>query len=177
MPSDQDSTLRPSSSTAPAAIVPVPASAVVNLRGRRAIVGEPGKGWRGDLRTDMPDADGELTHVPVLTELDFYRAEIEELEVFAPLLPIEQVWIEEVYEERPIWPGAVMADQGLVSLQAPPVRQPMPAADMPGLSGRRMVFVEPGVTRRDLRAISEPYRDDRGQPHVNICDELDWYAW
>lgn len=158
--------------------MPVPASDLIDLRGRRAIVGEPGKGWRGELRADAPDlSDGEPGHLPILSELDFYRAEIEQREVFAPLVPITQVWIEEPYEDKPIWPGAVTAHEGRVTLEAPPVRHPVAAAEMPRLTGQRMVLLASDGYHRELRAISEPYRDERGRVRVNVCPERDWYAW
>ena len=163
---------------APAAIVPVPASQVIDLRGRRAIIGEPGKGWRGDLRTDTPDiTHGEPTHVPILAELDFYRAEIEQREVFVPLAPIGQVWIEQPCDDQPIWPGAVTADKGVASLDAPPVRHPVPAADLSRLAGQRVVLMTSDGAERELRALSEPYQDNSGRARVNVCPERDWYAW
>jgi hypothetical protein len=163
---------------APATIVPVPAEQVVDLRGRRAIVGVPGLGWRTDLRTDQPDTpdDGRPSHVPVLAEPDFYRAEIEQVEVFAPLVPVERVWIEQL-EPEPVWPGAVDPARGRTSLDAPPVRRPTPAAGVAPLTGRRVVVAGPSETRRDLRAVSESYRDRRGGDSVNVCPERDWYAW
>lgn len=163
------------------AIVPVPAEQVIDLRGRRAIVGEPGKGWRGDLRTDQPDtSDGAPpTFVPVLTELDFYRAEIDGVAVLAPLVPIQRVWIEQP-EPEPVWPGAVDPSRGRASLHAPPVRRATPASRAVPLIGRRVVAATGSgtpVIRRDLRAVSEPYRDSRGGDSVNVCTERDWYAW
>jgi hypothetical protein len=157
---------------------------VVELRGRRAIVGESGKGWRADLRTDQPVAeqDRPVSHVPVLPEWDFYRAEIDGIEVFAPLVPIEQVWIEHLEPEQ-VWPGAVDPARGRTSLAAPPVRRPSPAMDALPLTGRRVVIMADRAhrgtreDRRDLRAISEPYPDRRGGGSVNLCTERDWYAW
>ncbi|HEX6075468.1 MAG TPA: hypothetical protein VFZ32_09435 [Micromonosporaceae bacterium] len=162
----------------PATIVPVPAEQVVDLRGRRAIVGEAGKGWRGELRTDQPDTpDGvPASHVPVLTEVDFYRAELDQIEVFAPLVPIQQVWIEQP-EPGPVWPGAVDPARGRTSLDAPPVRHPSPAVATTPLTGRRVAVMSGGGARRDLRAVSEPYRDRSGGDSVNVCPERDWYAW
>ena len=68
----------------------------LRLRGRRVIVGVPGIGFRGDLRADDPVVQGGRTFVPVLTEQDYYRPELEQIEVFAPLVPIDRVWVEEV---------------------------------------------------------------------------------
>ena len=163
---------------APETIVPVPAEQAVDLRGRRAIVGMPGLGWRGDLRTDQPDvSDGSRpSHVPVLAESDFYRAEIDRVEVFAPLVPIDQVWIEQL-EPEPVWPGAVDPARGRTSLDAPPVRRPIPAAAAAPLTGRRVVVAGRVGTLRDLRAVTESYQDRTGGNSVNVCTERDWYAW
>lgn len=79
---------------APASIVAVPAAAHRNPRGKRLIVGVPGLGWRADLRGDSTVVQGSRTYVPVLAELEWYRAEVERVEVFAPLVPIERVWVE-----------------------------------------------------------------------------------
>ena len=42
----------------------------------------------------MPWSRTAARYVPVLTEQDYYRAEIEEIEAFAPLVPIDRVWVE-----------------------------------------------------------------------------------
>jgi len=65
------------------------------LRGRRVIIGLPGHGWRGDLRADEKVVQGSRTYVPVMSEGEWYRAEAEQTEVFAPLVPVERVWVEE----------------------------------------------------------------------------------
>ena len=78
----------------PPPTVPMPASNFTKLRGRRAIVGMPGVGFRGDLRADDVVIQGGRAFVPILSEQDYYRAETEQVEVFAPLIPIYRVWIE-----------------------------------------------------------------------------------
>ncbi len=201
----------------PAAIVPVPAADVLDIRGRRAIVGVAGTGWRYDMRTDRPSDD---THIPVLAELDYYRAEIKRVEALAVLVPIEHVWIEQPADETAIWPGAADSAKGPVSLQAPPIRrarpasQPQPAtrprpasqttrsagqpdrigeqaptpeipdqapsqqpAQLSSLTGQRVIVLSRGEVVRDLRAMTEAYRDGRGNTVVNVCPERDWYAW
>ena len=58
-------------------------------------IGLPGHGWRGDLRADEKVVQGSRTYVPVMPEAEWYRAEAEQTEVFAPLVPVERVWVEE----------------------------------------------------------------------------------
>src|SRR5690242_15746600 len=79
----------------PRPIAPVPASMAGELRGRRVLIGLPGHGWRGDLRADEKVVQGSRTYVPVMPEGEWYRAEAEQTEVFAPLVPVERVWVEE----------------------------------------------------------------------------------
>lgn len=40
-----------------------------------------------------------------------------------------------------------------------------------------MVVLSRGEVLRDLRAMTEGYRDGRGNTVVNVCPERDWYAW
>ncbi len=108
----------------PAPIVPRPAASVGDLRGRRLIVGLPGLGWRADLRGDAPVIQGSRTYVPVLTEHEWYRAESEQVEVFAPLVPIERVWVETIgstVDEEP--PTAARSAE-----TSAPSQRPTPAA-------------------------------------------------
>src|SRR6476659_6612379 len=104
--------------TAPGAIVPLPAGAAGDLRGQRVIVGVPGLGFRNDLRGDEPVVQGSRTYVPVLPEQEWYRAESEQTEVFAPLVPIERVWVETVNASIGIDPSANLVAR-LVSLDRP----------------------------------------------------------
>src|SRR3982750_633265 len=80
----------------PRPIVPTPATMSGQLRGRRVLIGLPGHGWRGDLRADEKVVQGSRTYVPVMPEAEWYRAEAERTEVFAPLVPVERVWVEEL---------------------------------------------------------------------------------
>lgn len=167
---------------APAPVVAVPAAVHRNPRGRRVIVGIPGLGWRGDLRGDSPVVQGSRTYVPVLPEMEWYRAESERVEVFAPLVPIDRVWVESLAESSSNPPSATDLISRLVSLDAPPARQPVPARDSINLTGRRMVQTSaPGETltgdRRDLRAVTEPYTGSDGDICVRVATELDWYRW
>jgi hypothetical protein len=166
---------------APAPIVPKPAAAVGDLRGRRLIVGLPGHGWRADLRGDAAVVQGSRTYVPVLTEHEWYRAEAEQIEVFAPLVPIERVWVELVGSTVDEEPPRDLISR-LVSLDAPPPRRPVPAVEWEGLTGRRVVRAaagpeDRGQERRDLRAVTEAYTSAGGEICVRVADELEWYRW
>ncbi|HYN92776.1 MAG TPA: hypothetical protein VES42_02875, partial [Pilimelia sp.] len=162
----------------PAAIIAVPATGNRDLRGRRVIVGLPGLGWRADLRGDEAVVQGSRTYVPVLTEAEWYRAEAEQTEVFAPLVPLERVWVETV-AASPAKGADRPADvvSRLVSLDAPPRREPVSVIDAGALTGRRVVRVLAGATRRDLRAVTELHAGADGDICVRVAAELDWYRW
>jgi hypothetical protein len=140
------------------------------------IVGVPGLGWRGELRADEPVVQGSRTYVPVLPEQEWYRAEAEQIEVFAPLVPIERVWLE---LSQPSTMDQVPRDlvSRLVSLDAPPRREPLPTRDVLGLTGRRVVRITENGEERDLRAVTEPYTSADGDICVRVSTELDWYRW
>ncbi|HEX6873720.1 MAG TPA: hypothetical protein VF163_21685 [Micromonosporaceae bacterium] len=142
-----------------------------SLRGRRVIVGVPGHGFRGDLRADDAVVQGGRTFVPVLTEQDYYRAELQQIEVFAPMVPIDRVWVEEpTRSAQSAWrpPGA---------LDAPPQRDPVPAHQARQLIGRRVIQAVPDGYVRDLRACSDVYANDRGSAAIKVCGEAAWYQW
>ena len=158
------------SGSSPGPIVPVPAASRPTLRGRRVIVGVPGLGWRGDLRADDPVVRGSRTFVPVITEQDYYRAETDDLEVFAPLVPIDRVWVEEVDEgSAPIFVT--------ITLDAPPRRAPVPAPLATAITGARVVRGVPDGHIRGLRAVTEIYDNDSGAACARVCDEAEWYTW
>jgi hypothetical protein len=157
----------------PAPVVPVPASRLPSLRGRRVVVGMPGLGWRGDLRADDPVVHGSRTYVPVLTEQDYYRAETEQLEVFAPLVPIDRVWVEETSNDATPPRSAGKS----ATLDAPPQRDPTRLEDAHTVTGQRVVQLVPDGEVRDLRAVTEVYRSDGGDSCVRICTEAEWYRW
>ncbi|WP_442877531.1 hypothetical protein [Dactylosporangium sp. AC04546] len=165
----------------PAGIELVPAGSVRELRGRRAVIGVPGMGWRRDLRADNPVVQASRTYVPVLPEQEWYRAEAEQTEVFAPLVPLERVWVERTSPTvRP--PDDVDLVSRLVSLDAPPARPPRRVRDVVGVTGLRVVRV-PGPDdkaardERDLRAVTEPYNSAEGDICVRVCREVEWYRW
>ncbi|HET6211677.1 MAG TPA: hypothetical protein VFE14_02260 [Micromonosporaceae bacterium] len=160
----------------PSAVAPVPAAGRTDLRGRRVVVGLPGLGWRADLRADEPVVQGSRTYVPILPEQEWYRAESEQIEVFAPLMPIERVWLETT---QPATSDPVDRDlvARLVSLDAPPRRDPLPARDVLLLTGRRVVRMTERGEERNLRAITEPFSNGDGDICVLVSAELDWYRW
>ncbi|HYN96305.1 MAG TPA: hypothetical protein VES42_20880, partial [Pilimelia sp.] len=45
------------------------------------------------------------------------------------------------------------------------------------LTGRRVVRVLAGATRRDLRAVTELHAGADGDICVRVAAELDWYRW
>lgn len=161
----------------PGPIVPVPAAGRRDLRGRRVVVGMPGLGWRGDLRADEPAVQGSRTYVPVLSEQEWYRAESEQTEVFAPLVPIERVWLETVGDRSTVQAPARDLVSRLVSLDAPPVRDPVPVREAAPLTGRRVVHGTGRGEERDLRAVTEPYSSTDGDICVRVTTELEWYRW
>ncbi len=124
--------------TTPKAIVAVPAAGRSDLRGRRLLIGLPGFGWRGDLRGDTAIVQASRTYVPVLPEHEWYRAEAEQIEVFAPLVPIDRVWAE-VESPAPVATGTPDIFSRLVSLDEPPRREPIPVRNLSGITGRRLV--------------------------------------
>jgi hypothetical protein len=161
----------------PRPIVPTPATMAGRLRGRRVLIGLPGHGWRADLRADEKVVQGSRTYVPVMSEAEWYRAEAEQTEVFAPLVPVERVWVEEHGMAGTSMPaGDVMSR--LVSLDEPPRRAPVAALDADLLSGRRVVQIsDRGNERRDLRAVTELHTGDEGDICARVATELDWYRW
>jgi hypothetical protein len=136
------------------------------------IVGVPGVGFRGELRADDPVVQGSRTFVPVLTEQDYYRAEIDQLEVFAPLVPVERVWV-----EHPIALAARAPKLHTTALDSPPLRIPTRARDIRHIMGMRVVQTVPDGHVRDLRAVTDTYEDSSGGLWAGICSEPDWHAW
>jgi hypothetical protein len=161
----------------PRAITPTPALSQEDLRGRRVIVGAPGLGWRYDLRADEKVVQGSRTYVPVVPEQDWYRAELEQVEVFAPLVPVERVWVEKLGVAHEGGKSMDGESQRLVSLDAPPERLPVHAGDADRITGHRLVQVIDGVERRDLRAVTETYTSADGETCIRVATELEWYRW
>jgi hypothetical protein len=160
----------------PRTVVPVAASAAPDLRGRRLIVGYPGLGWRCDLRADEKVVQASRTFVPAIPEQEWYRAEAEQIEVFAPLVPAERVWVETL-GGREAAAGRRDVISRLVSLDVPAPRIPVPAVDVDAITGRRVIEVVDGAERRDLRAVTEVHTNADGDICVRVATELDWYRW
>jgi hypothetical protein len=147
------------------------------LRGKRVLIGLPGHGWRSDLRADEKVVQGSRTYVPVMSEGEWYRAEAEQTEIFAPLVPVERVWVEEYGVAGISLPGDDIASR-LVSLDEPARRTPVPALDAPSLSGRRVVRMrDDGSEERELRAVTELHTNAHGDVCARVTTELDWYRW
>jgi hypothetical protein len=158
-------------------MVAVPASGHGDLRGRRVVVGLPGLGWRYELRADEKVIQGSRTYVPVISEHEWYKAEIEQIEVFAPLVPVERVWVE-IPEAAPALEVPTRVDTPrLVSLDTPPRRDPVAVGEASRITGQRVVQVVGSVERRDLRAVTEMYASTDGGVCVRITTELEWYRW
>lgn len=155
----------------------VPATGRVELRGRRVLVGLPGLGWRGDLRADERVVQGSRTYVPVIPEHEWYRAESDQVEVFAPLVPVERVWVETVGARRSDTSVDREAGVRLVSLDAPAHRAPTPVFEADAVTGRRVVHVVESVEHRDLRAVTETYSGADGDICVRVTPEMEWYRW
>ncbi|BCL14392.1 hypothetical protein [Micromonospora sagamiensis] len=153
-----------------------PATGLVDLRGRRVVIGLPGTGWRGDLRADQRVVQNSRTYVPVIPENEWYRAESEQVEVFAPLVPVERVWVETL-GIRPTADAPHDPTPRMVSLDAPSRRPPTPVFEADAVTGRRVVHVVGPAERRDLRAVTEPYSGPDGDICVRVTAELDWYRW
>jgi hypothetical protein len=156
--------------SAPAPVVPVAAARVPTLRGRRVIVGVPGHGFRGELRADDTVVHNGRTFVPVLSEQDYYRAESEQLEFFAPLIPIGRVWVEETAVTFTI-------PHQETALDAPRPRIPTPVTSSVDPLGRRVIQAVADGHIRDLRAASGIYLNASGVECVRVCGEPEWYRW
>jgi hypothetical protein len=131
------------------------------------IVGVPGIGFRDGLRADTVVVQSGRTYVPVLTEQDYYRAELELIEMFTLLVPIARVWVEQVG-------GGQHRVQS--ALDNPPIRPAVPVGHVRSILGKRLVQAVPDGHVRDLRAATEMH----GSPadgRVRVCSEVDWYRW
>lgn len=161
----------------PRPITPIPANMSGQLRGKRVLVGVPGHGWRDDLRADQKVVQGSRTYVPVMVEAEWYRAEAEQTEVFAPLVPVERVWVEEFGIAGTTTRGTDPLSR-LVSLDEPPRRSPIAALEADSLTGRRVIqLLGIGDEQRDLRAVTELHTNNEGDISARVTTELDWYRW
>jgi hypothetical protein len=134
-------------------------------------------GWRGELRADAAVVQGARTYVPILTEHEWYHAEVDQMETFAPLVPVDRVWLEALGEPTASEDTPDDLFERLVSLDFPASRYPISARLVAGLSGRRVVRVGPSSEQRDLRAVTEPHQNTEGDICVRVTRERDWYRW
>jgi hypothetical protein len=159
--------LTPSETKLPRATIFVQASEIADPRGMRAVVGSHTYGWRRDLRCDRPLIRGGKSYVPILTEHDWYRAESERTEVFAPLIPIDRVWI------------STTGDPADSDRNGPSVANPVRAVQAARICGLRIIYMPQSGTaieERDLRATSEPHQDATGTV-ILAALEYEWYQW
>jgi hypothetical protein len=161
----------------PPALAAVPAVQCFDIRGARVVVGTPGQGWRGDLRADDPLMRGGKLLVPVLPEGDFYRSEDEGTEAMAALHPVEAVWVEKPDESAERRTAAPHLFERLVDNETPPMRYPVPASDVHGLTGRRVWKWQSGQFHWDLRCVCEAFENSEGDIAIKVCAERDWYRW
>jgi hypothetical protein len=129
-----------------------------------------------------------------VSEHDWYRSRLRGEPVPTSRYPLDHVWVEHrqdlpaAEEETPVqsatWPEDLPASEEstvfdrVVQLDAPPVRRPRRAQDVPDLTGRRIIVMQPDGPVPYWRAVSEPYLDRaNGDVSVTICSEHDWYRW
>lgn len=161
----------------PPVLVPVPAVRSFDMHSARVVSGAAGIGWQFDLRADDPvTRDGALL-VPLVTEADYYRAVDGDGDVYASLVPAEDVWVQRAEPNSAVAtppPGYLI--ERLTDPDVPPVRTPYPASDVPGLVGSRVWYWRGGRFREDFRCVSEPFEVD-GDFCVRVVEESAWYRW
>jgi len=184
----------------PPGLVPVPAAVAPEVQDRRVILAEPPGAFRYDMRAvsepydDPPDGE----YVDVVSEHDWYRSRLRGEPVPTSRYPVDHVWVEHRPDPPPardagggatlVRPSTGPADGSdatestvfdrVVRLDEPPVRRPRRAQDVPDLTGRRIIVVQPAGPMPYWRAVSEPYLDrTNGDVSVTICSEHDWYRW
>ncbi|HYT09746.1 MAG TPA: hypothetical protein VEL73_03715 [Mycobacteriales bacterium] len=166
----------------PAGWRPVPALTAGPLLDGRVVLAEPPGAFRYDVRAvsePYPAGDGE-DYVDVVSEHDWYRSRIRREPVPTSPYRADRVWLEQG-ELTPApsegSPGPAGVFDRLVTPDAPPARPARRASDVPDLTGRRVVVVQPAGPVRHRRAVSEAYLDADGDLAVTICSEHDWYRW
>ncbi|GIF11219.1 hypothetical protein Ate01nite_12510 [Actinoplanes teichomyceticus] len=112
-----------------------------------------------------------------MPEAEWYRAESEQTEVFAALVPIDRVWVEDLGVSAP-FVSATPPKPRLVSLDEPSRRLPVPADQATSLTGQRAVrLLDDGGEERDLRVTTELYTSENGEVCARVAIELEWYRW
>ena len=188
----------------PPGLVPVPASVAVEVQDRRVILAEPPGAFRYDMRAvsqpyrDPPAGD----YVDVVSEHDWYRSRLRGEPVPTSRYPLDHVWVEH-RQDPPVGEadadptgsdgaalvrpargpaGPAAGDEStvfdrMVQPDRPPLRRPRRAHDVPDLTGRRIIVMQPAGPVPYWRAVSEPYLDANDDVSVTICSEHDWYRW
>ncbi|WP_100448697.1 hypothetical protein [Glycomyces xiaoerkulensis] len=161
----------------PPVLVPVPAVRVFDLHSRRVVCGAAGSGWRFDLRADDPvDRDGAML-VPVISEADYYRAVDGDGDAYGTLVHADEVWVQRADPNpAPSTPPPGYLIDRLSDPDAPPVRRPLAASDVPDLMGRRVWYWTGREFRDDFRCVSEPF-ETSGDFCVRVAEEAGWYRW
>jgi hypothetical protein len=129
------------------------------------------------MRADNAVIRGGQTFIPVLAELDYYRAEIEQVEAFAPLVPAHRVWVEQIGPPSGMSRRTGSGARSDSVLDAPPPAVPLSIQQAGRVTGRRLVRAVPDGHVRDLRAATEPYLSTEGTMCIRLCDEAQWYRW
>ena len=121
---------------------------------------------------------GSRTYVPVMPEGEWYRAEAEQTEVFAPLVPVGTRLGRGVRAQRARAPSRRRGvPAGLARRAARHGTRPVPV-DAGSVTGRRVVrMLETGGEQRDLRAVTEVHTNNAGDICVRVAAELEWYRW
>jgi len=77
---------------------------------------------------------------------------------------------------EPVYPEVAANGDLVVPVRPPEARLSVAVADYDGLvTGQRVVVLQPSEWVFDLRAISEPYKDERGRVVVDVATEVDYY--
>ncbi len=151
-------------------------------------------GWKDSLRvvSEVVDLRGEDERVTepgvwLQDEGDWYRTLAGQRGLPRFLAGVSRTWVDVLVSSRAS-PTPIKDTDGnrrhrwLAQLLVPPaaerVAYAVPARDVPSLVGQRVQCVdEEGFAERDLRAMSEPMLDARGDVVVAVVDEADWYTW
>jgi hypothetical protein len=121
------------------------------------------------MRADNPVTQRSKIMVPILSEHDYYRAEIEHIQAYAILVPIDRVWIEQV-----------LMDTSTIELPTtdhPRMREAVSALSASTILGLRLAQAVPDGFVRDLRAVTDVYEGVRSDPMARVCSEAEWYRW
>ncbi|MCW8383949.1 hypothetical protein [Streptomyces justiciae] len=176
----------------PPPAIPMPAVHMPpDLHGERAIISDPDVGTLYDVRvlgSVHRDAAGAWANI--VPELEYWRAKIHpERPIYPRRVPLEHVYIEhrlpyEAPEAGQLPPPppdastpAYLLRRLAPSPDQPGARTPVPARAVGNLHGRRIIQTNPMGFSWDLRAISEPYENDKHDIVVNLTSAHEYYTW